>query len=210
MTVTLDGATIDDMVGTPFESFDGKAGRLLDAIISSTASSRDLNHHNQILMIDEFDRLMISGDKQSEEVLSFLLKLLDPNSRYFYSPYLKTDIRLPDTIILAGNSNLQELSDRHPQLQAMVSRLSIVHFDGFDREAKRAIAYESIIPKVEAGFRSIGVGYGDFSLGEEGRQSVEAFLQSDTDPGLRSLEKYVHGLAEAQLQKLYLQNGIQP
>lgn len=204
VTVALDGATIADMVGTPFEGFDSKAGRLLDAIVSSTASPQELNHYNQVLMIDEFDRLILSGEKWSEEVLSFLLKLLDPTCRYFYSPYLKTDIRLPDTIILAGNSDLHQISESHPQLGAMVSRLNHIEFPGFDSDAKRVIAYESIIPNVEKSFQSAGRAYKELALTEEDLDKVEAFIQDDTDVGLRSLEKYIHDLAEMQLQKTYL------
>ena len=204
VTVTLDGATIADIVGTPFENFDSKAGRILDAIISSTASTQELNHYNQVLMIDEFDRLLLSGDKWSEEILSFLLKLLDPTCRYFYSPYLKTDIRLPDTIILAGNSDLRQISESHPQLKAMVSRLNHIEFPGFDSDAKRMIARDSIIPNVEKSFQSAGSAYKKLALTEEDLDKVEAFIQADTDTGLRSLEKYIHDLAEMQLQKTYL------
>ena len=207
VTVTLDGATIDDMVGTPFESFDGKAGRILDAIISSTTSTHDLNHHNQILMIDEFDRLMLSGDKQSEEVLSFLLKLLDPTHRYYYNPYLKTEIRLPDTIILAGNSDIHQLSQQHPQFEAMASRLNRIDFPGFSQETKRAIAFESIIPQIEESYRSIGEDFADYAFPESERALVEAFISGDDDPGLRSLEKYIHDLSESLVQVLGLGNS---
>ncbi|WP_257295476.1 AAA family ATPase [Endozoicomonas sp. YOMI1] len=201
--VNLDGATIDDIVGTPFESANARAGRILDAIIARTDSSQDINHHNQVLMIDEFDRLFISGNEKSKDVLSFMLKLLDPSNRSYYSPYLKTEVRLPDTIILAGNRDIHELSAQDPELEAIASRLDKVVFDGFDSRAKQKIAFEIMVPNKERRYRSAGKLFADFTLPESGYDMIHDFIETDQDPGLRSLEKYIsrvfetfaHGLA---------------
>ena len=189
--VTLDGATIDDIVGTPFESVGAKAGRILDAIIARTSSSQDINHHNQILLIDEFDRLFISGNEKTKDVLSFMLKLLDPVNRSFYSPYLKTDIRLPDTIILAGNRDIHELSDHDPELKAIASRLDKITFLGFDRETKRKIANRVMIPNKEKLYQSGRGQLSSFALPAQGHELIMDFIDKDEDPGLRSMEKYI-------------------
>lgn len=201
--VTLDGATIDDIVGSPGD----KSGRLLDAIIARTESSLDINHHNQILLIDEFDRLFISGNEKAKDILSFMLKLLDPTQRSFYSRYLKTDVRLPDTIILAGNRDIHALSAHDPELEAMASRLDKVVFTGFSAESKKTIAAETMIPNKEQRFRSTGRDLAEFTLPEAGHDMINAFIETDTDPGLRSLERYVayvfesfvHAIGEASL-----------
>lgn len=189
--VSLDGATIKDIVGTPVEMWEDKSGRLLDAIIARTESSFDINHHNQILLIDEFDRLFISGNEKAKDILSFMLKLLDPTQRSFYSHYLKTDVRLPDTIILAGNRDIHALSAHDPELEAMASRLDKVVFAGFSVESKKAIAAETMIPNKERRFRSTGGDLTKFTLPEAGHDMINAFIETDTDPGLRSLERYV-------------------
>lgn len=200
--ITLDGATIDDMTGTPFESYDGKAGRLVDAIIANTVSSKDINHKNQVLFVDEFDMLLLKSDKQAEEVIGFLLKLLDPAHRSFYNPYLKTNIRLPDTVILAGNSDIHELSTKIPQLEAMASRLDKVVFEGFSADSKKDIAFESMIPQLEEGYQSTGENMKTFSLSDFEKTKIEAFILQDSDPGLRSLEKYINEIFEVKLQAL--------
>ena len=189
--VTLDGATIDDIVGTPFESIGAKAGRIIDAIIAHTTSSQDINHHNQILLIDEFDRLFISGNEKTKDVLSFMLKLLDPANRTFYSPYLKTDINLPDTIILAGNQDIHELSTHDPELKAIASRLDKITFPGFDQETKRKIATEVMIPNKEKRYQSAGGPLSSFTLPAQGHEMIVDFITEDKDPGLRSMEKYI-------------------
>ena len=205
--VTLDGATIDDIIGTPFESMDDKAGRILDSITARTESSLDINHYNQILLIDEFDRLFISGNEKAKDILSFMLKLLDPTQRAFYSRYLKTEVRLPETIILAGNRDIHALSLHDPELEAMASRLDKVVFAGFTSETKKAIAAETMIPNKERRYRSAGKDFAGFTLPAEGHEMINAFIDTDKDPGLRSLEKYVayvfehfaHAIGEASL-----------
>ncbi|CAM3584128.1 AAA family ATPase [Parendozoicomonas haliclonae] len=201
-SVTLDGASIDDIVGTPFESYDAKAGRLLDAIIANTNSINDINHQNQILLIDEFDRLLTSDDKRSEEVLSFMLKLLDPTKRHFYSPYLKTTITLPDIIILAGNQDIRELARSNPRLEALASRLETLTFAGFSKQAKLNIARESIIPKFEKSFRSLGGEMEAFNFPDEAYAELKAFIDNDDDPGLRSMEKLISSQFEFYLDRI--------
>ena len=80
--ITLDGATIDDIVGTSFESAEAKAGRIIDALIANTESSQDINHYNQILLIDEFDRLFLSDNDKAKEILPFFQKLLGPGRSF--------------------------------------------------------------------------------------------------------------------------------
>ncbi|MCL6272005.1 AAA family ATPase [Sansalvadorimonas sp. 2012CJ34-2] len=197
--VTLEGASIDDMIGTSFESQDARAGRLLDAILANTNSSADINHKNQVLIIDEFDRLLISNDKKSEEVLAFMLKLLDPVCRSFYSAYLKTEVQLPDSIILAGNTDINLLALKEPRLVALASRLETVHFPGFSPEAKQQIVERIMIPRLEKSYRSLGKGLSDFALPDEDRSKIVAFTHSNEDPGLRNLEKYINSLFEQHL-----------
>lgn len=200
--VTLDGASIDDIVGTPFESANAKAGRILDAIVARTDSSQDINHHNQILLIDEFDRLFISGNEKSKDVLSFMLKLLDPANRSYYSPYLKTEVRLPDTIILAGNRDIHGLSTHDPELEAIASRLDNVVFEGFNTEVKKKIAFEIMIPNKERRYQSAGKLFADFTLPESGLEMISEFIETDDDPGLRSLEKYISQVFERYAHSL--------
>ena len=201
-TVTLDGANIDDIIGTSFDSLEAKPGLLLEAIVANTASIQDINHHNQVLLIDEFDRLFIDGDKQSQDVLAFFLKILDPTHRYFYSPYLKTNIRLPDTIILAGNTDIHSVSTQNQQLLALASRLERIQFEGFSYQAKQEIAFHLMIPKMEKSYQSISEDLADFSISEGDLARIDDFIHCDTDPGLRSLEKFTHEVFETNLQQL--------
>ena len=197
-SVILDGASIKDIVGTPSSDLNPQPGRLLEAI--AHAPSRDfINHSNKILFIDEFDRLLTADDKDSRDVLGFMLKLLDPNNRKFYSPFLQAEVQLPDTIILAGNSDLQTLSLKHPRLEALASRVDSIAFDGFNEQAKREIATEVLIPKLENSYRSLGQEFSNFHLTDTEQDMITAFIAQGEDPGLRSLEKYIYTLFEQRL-----------
>ncbi|WP_067515415.1 AAA family ATPase [Endozoicomonas ascidiicola] len=200
--VSLDGATIDDITGTSFENADAKAGRIVDALISRTDSSQDINHDNQILLIDEFDRLFLSDNPKAKEILPFFQKLLDPADRSFYSPYLKTRIKLPDTIILAGNHDIHALSQDKLVLEAIVSRLDMIEFAGFSPAAKRAIAQETLIPNKEKRYQSAGKLFENFTLPSQGYEMIDSFIETDQDVGLRSLEKRVSEVFE------YFANGV--
>ncbi len=203
-TITLDGASIEDIVGTSFDSLDAKPGLILEAMTANTDSIQGLNHHNQVLLIDEFDRLLINDDKSSQDVIAFFLKILDPNHRFFYSPYLKTYVHLPDTIILAGNSDIQERSHQQTQLQAMSSRLDHIIFDGFSTDSKREMTLYHLIPKMEKSYQSIDDSLDQFSLEASDLEKIERFIAEDSDPGLRSLEKFISWLFERKMHRLGL------
>lgn len=200
-TLTLDSANIDDIIGTAPDSQEAKPGTLLEAIIANTTSNQDINHNNQVLLIDEFDRLFMGSDKQSQDVLAFFLKILDPTYRFFYSPYLRTNIHLPDTIILAGNTDIHSISTQNQQLLAMASRLEKVQFDGFSNQAKQEIAFRLMIPKMLKSYQSISEDLADFSIPDSDLSRIDDFIHSDTDPGLRSLEKFTHEVFETHLQE---------
>ncbi|WP_299730225.1 AAA family ATPase [uncultured Endozoicomonas sp.] len=200
--VSLDSATIDDITGTSYDNADAKAGRIIDALIARTNSSQDINHDNQILLIDDFDRLFLSENPKAKEMLSFFQKLLDPEDRSFYSPYLKTTIKLPDTIILAGNHDIHALSQNKPVLEAIVSRLEKIEFTGFSPAAKRSIAQEILIPNKEKRYRSAGKLFENFALPALGYEMIDSFIETDQDIGIRSLEKRVSEVFE------YFANGV--
>ena len=207
-TVSLDGASIEDIVGTSSDNQMGKPGRLLEALIANTESIYDLNFSNKVLLIDEFDRLLVNDDLTYRQQLSFFLKILDPNHRYFYSEYLKTNIKLPDTIILAGNVDLHGQSYTNPQLQALASRIDQIEFTGFSPETKLKLAIKKLVPKHERSYQSIDPSLNDFTLGDEGIKEIEAFVKTDSDPGLRSLEKYITLLFEERLYAQGLTNSL--
>ncbi|WP_281646042.1 AAA family ATPase [Parendozoicomonas sp. Alg238-R29] len=197
-SVILDGASIKDIVGTSSTDINPQPGRLLEAI-AHTPSRDTVNHSNKVLFIDEFDRLLTADDKDSRDVLGFMLKLLDPTNRKFYSPFLQTEIRLPDTIILAGNADLQTLARKYPRLEALASRIDSIAFDGFDEQAKRDITENVLIPKLESSYRSLGQELSNSTISDTERDMINAFISQDNDPGLRSLEKYIYTLFEQRL-----------
>lgn len=207
-TINLDGASIDDIVGTDFNRKNARPGKILEAITSTVASTSDINYSNQILFIDEFDRLLLASDKKSDELLAFMLKLLDPDTRYFYSPYLKSKIRLPDTIILAGNFDIQELVGRKETLEALASRLEFVHFKGYSKEVKKRIFWEKVIPKTLASYQSSSEKKFQFDhLSKEEVNKINNFIEKDKDLGLRTCGKFISNMVKKSLLRQYRENN---
>ncbi|MDD9950874.1 MAG: ATP-binding protein [Zetaproteobacteria bacterium] len=191
--VSLDGATIEDVVGVAAsKEGEAKPGRLLSALSTMADVDNDTNYANGVLFIDEFDRLLNSTDPQSRALLSFMLKVLDPNSRKFFSPYLNTEIQLPTLIILAGNYEIKD--------EALANRFQQIEFGGYDVDTKLRITHEKILPEVA---RIYNYAVKDFSPAD--MQKIEALVKANThDKGLRYIELgLILLIEEMRLSSLY-------
>ena len=195
----LDGATIDDITGTNLSDNGGKPGRILEALVENNTLELS-GVKNQILFIDEFDRVLTSDDYESRSILSFILKVMDPDRREFYSPYLETTVKLPDIIVLAGNFDLRDFDDE--RFEALISRLEILKFSGFSKEAKRSLVFDSMIPRILKKYKNNSdKRYSISKLEEEDKKQISEFIDKDEDPGLRSVQKYVKKIIERRIKK---------
>lgn len=202
--VNLDGASIEDIIGSSLNSANPQPGRLLEAITSTTDSVLDVNYSNQILFIDEFDRLLISNDHKSEQVLTFMLKLLDPDVRYFDSPYLKSKVKLPETVVLAGNFDIEDLIAKKDTLEALASRLEFVRFSGYDKDAKHQLVWKAMMPKLlESYGSSRDPEFAFDGLSNSDEETINDFIEKDTDPGLRSVGKYINSVVQRAFRRQY-------
>ena len=169
--ITLDGGTIEEIIGTKY----GRPGRLLTALINGS-KGEGANFSNGVLFIDEFDRLLSDSqhDPSAKALLSFMLKMLDPSNRRFFSPYLNCYVDLPSTIILAGNYEIKD--------PALANRFQIVKFNGYDEERKWGIAKNYLAPKVAKI-------YGFDKVEEEDLEAINEIVWDDMeDDGVRSVE----------------------
>ena len=178
---SLDGASVDDIVGQGFESKNSGPGRLAEAFFNAMG---DRFYRNGILMIDEFDRL-VNG---SMELTSFMLKLLDPNSPGYFNPYFQAMIRLPSVIILCGNS---EVAD-----EALRSRLINISFEGYSNETKEKIILEEFIPRLRQEYSQYlqGISHNEFEASMKVGQVLKKYSQT---LGLREIERDLRGKAES-------------
>ena len=189
--LSLEGASVSDIVGRDVSDADATVGRLVEAIVQmAKESSNKQSFSNSIIFIDEFDKLLRSTSQGSEETLNLLLKLLDPDILSVTNKFLGTEINFKDNIIiLAGNYDLSE--------RALTNRFRAVEFSGFTKEGKATMVREEILPGLlkvygidEQGF-DVKSFYGD----------VDRFIyEKDNDPGLRSLMKHCEMLLERILE----------
>ena len=173
----LDGANYEKIVGQRFDpSLLSERGRLLEAFCASSVKGKT-NGQNAILFIDEFDRLLNADDYESRQVLSFMLKALDPRQNKFYSPYLGVHVPFPNLVILSGNHRVTDA--------ALVNRFEKVEFDGFNAKAKRRITESVLVPDVLQRY-----GFEQAQLEDGDREAIDQLLMSDqANRGLRQIEK---------------------
>lgn len=195
--VDLDGASVEKIEGTATTR-----GKLLDALSQRVSGERGPNVKSRILFIDEFDRLLTAGTDESRTLLAYILKLLDPAKRSFYSPYLGAEVALPDVIILAGNFGLDRVVD--PSFEALGSRLNVINFEGFERDSIRAVIFEELIPEYLN--KASKISSGRFSLNQlpdEDVQAIHHYIDRSDDRGLRSALKFAKKVADRALKKVY-------
>lgn len=200
----LDGATIDDIKGTNLADNGGKPGRILEALTENN-SAELAGVKNQILFIDEFDRVLTSDDYESRSILSFILKVMDPDRREFYSPYLEDTIKLPNIIVLAGNFDLRDFDEE--RFEALISRLEILKFPGFDPETKKELVFKTLVPNMLKKYKNNSdKRYTISRLEDEDIDKISDFIRNDEDPGLRSAQKFVKKTIERRIKKNLLQS----
>ena len=103
--------------------------------------SQGRTYKNSILIINDFDRILLNNSGRGGAALGFLLDYLDALKKYFYSPYFRSSIDISRlTIILSGNKPIPE-GDGGPTdtYAALRTRLKRIHFTGFDEETTKKI-----------------------------------------------------------------------
>ncbi|MFC1841967.1 AAA family ATPase, partial [Candidatus Dependentiae bacterium] len=92
---------------------------------------------NAIILFDEVDSF-VNNNKDS---LQFFLPFLEPSEKYFYSPYLKTNIDISHfCFVLCGNTPLEN--------EAMCSRPTMIVIEDLSKDAKKKIAYKILNGKI--------------------------------------------------------------
>ena len=193
-------------MGSSLHEQGGKPGRLLESLTMQKNSEKP-GIRDQILFFDEFDRILTSDDPASKSLLSMILKILDPAQRSFYSPYLGMDVALPKIIVLAGNFDLREFhADR---LEALISRLRIIKFEGYSADNKKSIVWKQIVPSMLKNFaKNRNPRYQLNKIEDEDKKAINRFIEKDTDPGMRSVDKFIHSTLEKRV-RLRLKLGQQ-
>ncbi|MFC1841718.1 AAA family ATPase [Candidatus Dependentiae bacterium] len=112
-----------------------KPGSFLSAICDlGTPTPR-----NAIILIDEIDHVV---NKENSSSLKLFLPLLDPATKYFKSPYLKTKIDISHfCFVLCGNSALKN--------EALKSRVTKINYKDLKKVVQKKIIYKMLSKKIK-------------------------------------------------------------
>lgn len=169
---SLEKGSLEDIVGSAT-----KIGSLFESLIAANPTS-GLGTKNLVLLIDEFDRPFADAD--NSELLSFVLKLLDPSTKTIYSPYFKAEIELPHTIVLTGNLGVDD--------NALKDRLVILQLEGFNKEMKRKILFEETLPWLQ---KLLAINGKNLVLSEENHLTIGQMIENDSSKSIRPLQRDV-------------------
>jgi len=137
-------------------------GSLLGAICRPGVS------RNAVILIDEIDHI-VNGNNSS---LQLFLPLLEPDAKYFYSPYLKANVDISHfCFILAGNSKIKD--------EALRSRATVIVIDHFSPDVKKEIVYQEMLDD-------------ETKQNAELLERIDALIEADKGVGIRELRGKVN------------------
>ncbi len=189
--ISLGDVIIENLIGT-----NDYPGLLLE--VMGRAKINGQGAKNMIVLFDDADRILLNEAEQ--DLVSFMLTLLEPETKTFYSAYLGVEIDISSLgIILAGNA---ELTD-----EALRNRLHIVHFDGYDADYKKTVVWNELFSSMLAPHKTA-----DFCINEEDftqpdTDVINTMIEQDPDPGFRSIKlKLMNYLEDKVLCKYFAQD----
>ena len=189
--VSLSSAMMDDLVGTV-----EKPGLLLSAI--SRVQPEMGGVRNMILLFDDVDRILngAGANVWADQILNFLLTLLESETKSFYSPYLKAHVDISHLgIILAGNNLLRD--------KALSNRLDMVHFDGYSHEYKQNVVFQEMLPEIMALYKNTQHPLLDEDITDQDRENMIKIVYDDEDPGFRTIKMLVMKYLENRVRCKY-------
>ena len=147
--------------------------------------------NNAIIFIDEVDRVLNKEDAP----LQLFLPLLEPEAKYFYSPYLEANVDISKfCFLLAGNSPLDCKNEQDKA--ALNSRIKEIKFDKVllwrKKEIIRHLVSEMLPERIEQ-----NTSY------DELMSQIDECIEHNDDPGVRNLRLEVSEMINGFLLKQY-------
>lgn len=194
--ISLGNASVADLVGdydTP--------GLLLEALTKSAQEGKP-NPKNMLLLIDDADRVLLNAAEYG--LVSFILTLLEPETKSFYSPFLRANVDISRLgIILAGNAEITEDI-------ALKNRLEIIYFDGHTTEYKKAVVLQELLESLLDIHKDATLAFGLADISPEDTQAINEIVERDADPGFRTLKLNLMNYIEARVLCKYFGQGEDP
>lgn len=133
------------MEGSPRHWQNSEIGLLASTLLSNDSKSR--SYQNPVLIINDFDRVLL-GDSQT--ALSFLISLLDLETTDFCSNYFGSNFDMRRfTIIITGN---EKIPNNEKKYEALQSRLTEINFKALPHQSAEVILgqyYDKLIKKLK-------------------------------------------------------------
>ncbi|OJX14246.1 MAG: hypothetical protein BGO77_02170 [Caedibacter sp. 37-49] len=169
-------------------------GKIAEAILSE--NEQEKTYSNMVFLIDEVDEVLNGEGKN--DILPFLLTLLDPETKSYYNPYFESDIRIKDMlIILAGNKPISH--------KPLAKRLVPIMFEGFTKEYKKDYITKKFIPKLYKKTKSPYILDMEKHFSDEDKKKIDKLIDEDDDPGLRNVQEIARQFVDEKIIETFLE-----
>ncbi len=165
-------------------------GILINALTKDTAQKAA----NMILLIDDADRILLN--EANSDLLSFILTLLESETSTFYSPYLRADVYIGHLGIVLGGKTV--VTD-----DALLSRLHVVPFAGYEKEYKKTAVWKELFPSVLQLHEQAELALSQEDFTEEDTDAINKLVDEDTDKGFRPIKLKLMTYFEDKVLKKY-------
>lgn len=191
-TLSLSKITPEDLIGT-----EEKPGLLLDVMTRAGRNGKE-SLNNMVLLLDDADRVLNEENRAS----SFILNLLEPETKSFYSPFLQSNVDISHLcIILAGNSEIRD--------DALRSRLQIVKFDGYNADYKKAVVWKTMLPELIKIHENSELPL-IFDDVKKEQAAIDQIIEKDDDLGFRSVKQRMMEYLEGMVLRKYFPISTKP
>ncbi len=185
--VPLANATVERLSGTKRRGAHASEGRILQALCNpSGITDSKQNSANMILFFDEAEKVL----NENNSLSSYMLKILDPHQKTFFSPYFNSNINISNLlIILCGNEPIK--------MRALKNRMQNIEFKGF-KPSYRKTAIKDYIMELPSHEK---LSNSDFY--KVNQVNINKLVDAETDPGLRVLHRAVRNLYNKNILERY-------
>ena len=158
-------------------------------------SMMKMKYKNGILFFDELDKI-----NQNEEIINTMLHMTDFSQNHKFQDNYFTELEIDLSCLWF----IYSMNDK-PDNKALADRIHYIHVKGYNLNDKVQIIQKYILPKV---LKNMKLKPGDICINDNIARDIIQKVQSDTDRGIRLLDKAVQEVISKVIFLVNNQNSL--
>lgn len=176
--------SVNELRGTVKSNLNSEPGRIIKSLINSESM-------NPVILLDEIDKA--SGNEGLRtDIMSYLLEILDPQQNSHYTDfYIDYPVDLSNVLFITTANNTGTMTT------ALLDRLEVIRFTGYNDDEKIQIAKRHLLPKV---LEEYGVNSGQIIINDDVWPLIIRPLGYEA--GVRQLERNIATICRKAVRKM--------